>query len=85
MRYTAKNAQVATSLLTSCNTDLLPTSRYQDAFTWLETACRRQDYSKLSTNLLSTGLLQVVSTSCAKSTNDKLQQALLQPGEIIEN
>ena len=31
MNYAAKNAQVATSLLT--------TSRYQDAFAWLATAC----------------------------------------------
>ena len=46
-------------------TDLLPTSRYQDAFAWLATACWRHVCCKLSTdllqvdcqNLLSTGLL----------------------------
>ena len=36
--YTTKNAQVATNLLTSCNR-LVTTSRYQDAFAWLATAC----------------------------------------------
>ena len=44
---------------------------------------RQQACCKLSTDLLqvdyynlsSTGLLQVVSTSCSKSANDKLQQA----------
>ena len=63
--------------------DLLSTSRYQDAFAWLKTAWWRQACCKLSTdlmqvdcqNLLSTSLLQVVSTSCNKSANDKLQQA----------
>ena len=61
---------VSTTLLTSCNR-LVTTSRYQDAFAWLATACWRQVCLKLSTdllqvdcqNLLSTGSLQVVSTS----------------------
>ena len=34
----AKDAQVAISLLTTCN-NLLRQSRYQDAFAWLTTAC----------------------------------------------
>ena len=45
---------------------LATTSRYQDALAHL-----LHD----GVNLLSTGLLQVVSTSCNKSANDKLQQA----------
>ena len=36
--YITKNAQVETNLLTSSN-KLLSTSRYQDAFAWLATAC----------------------------------------------
>ena len=60
---------------------LVTTSRYQDAFSWLATACWRQVCCKLLAdllqvdcqNLLSTGLLHVVSTSCNKSENDKLQ------------
>ena len=67
---------------TDLATDLLSTSRYQDAFARLATACWRQVCCKLSTdllqvdcqNLLFTGLLQVVSTSCNKSANDKLQK-----------
>ena len=64
---------------------LVTTSRYQDAFAWLATGWWRQVCCKLSTGLLrvdcpnwlSTGLLQVVSTSCDKSSSDKLQQAWL--------
>ena len=91
IRYTAKNVQVATSLLTSCDNlsqqaDLRMRSHglrqlvHDSLFT---TACSRQACCKLSTdllqvdnpNLLSTGLLQVVSTSCNKSAIGKLQQA----------
>ena len=50
--YTAKNAQVATSLL-------------QVAMDLLQVDCQ---------NFLSTDLLQVVSTSCNKSANGKLQR-----------
>ena len=58
--------------------DLLSTSRYQDAFVWVATACWRRVCCKLSTdllqvdgqNLLSPGLLQVVSTNCNKSVTD---------------
>ena len=58
---------------------LVINSWYQDAFAWQQVCC------KLSTdllqvdckNLLSTGLLQVVSTSCNKSVNVKLRQAKL--------
>ena len=57
---------------------LVSTSLYQDAFTWLATACCwQQTYCKLidCVSLLATSLLQVVSTSCNKSAwNDKLQQ-----------
>ena len=74
--YTAKNAQVATSLLTSCKSLIVTTSR----FAWLATTCWRQVCCKMSTdllqvdcqNLLSASLLQV-STSCNKSANDLLQ------------
>ena len=60
---------------------LVTTSQYQDAFTVLVTAfddksvagCHRLVSS--CQNLLVTGLLQVVSTSCNKSANDKLQKA----------
>ena len=62
---------------------VVATSRYQDAFAWLVTACWRQACCNLSTDLLqvdcpkllSTGLLQAVSTSCNKFANDKLHQA----------
>ena len=36
--HTAKNARITRSLFTSC-INLLTTSRYHDAFAWLETAC----------------------------------------------
>ena len=52
-------------------TDLLSTSRYQDAFAWLLTDLLQVDWQ----NLLSIGLLQVVSTSSNKFANDKLEQA----------
>ena len=81
----AKDAQVAISLLTTCN-NLLRQSRYQDPFAWLATACWRQACCKLSTdllqvawkyqNLLSTGLLKVISTSCNKSTKWKAAKSL---------
>ena len=72
--YTAKTRDSATSLLTSCNRFVInkPIS-----------GCVRMAYDSLLTtsllqvdcqNLLSTGLLQVVSTRCNKSANDKLQQ-----------
>ena len=85
MYYTAKNAQVATSLLTSCNN--LLQQAYQDAFIWLATACNNRSvalcqqasvvasYQRNCYKLISsTGMLQLVSTSCFRSANDKLQQ-----------
>ena len=38
-------------------------------------SCQQTCCKLIVKNLLSTGLLQVVSTSCDKSANDKLQQA----------
>ena len=58
-RYTAKNAQVVTGLLTSCD-NLLQ-----------QADIRMRSYGLI----ISTGLLQRVSTSCNKSADDKLQQA----------
>ena len=85
---TALDSRLFTSLQkqASCHlaTDLLSTSRYQDVFERLATACWRKVCGKLSTDLLQvdcqnllsmSSLLQVVSTSCNKSVNDKLQQA----------
>ena len=70
---------VATSLLISCNR-LAKTGWYQNAFTWLATTWWQIQllqivYGLLASSLsklLSTGLLQVISTSCNKSANDKL-------------
>ena len=82
--YTAINAKVATRL------DILQQTCYQQADIWMRSRGLRQlvdDESvvddKWSTdllqvdcqNFLSTGLLQVVSTSCHKSANGKFQQA----------
>ena len=80
--YTAKNAQVATRLLTSCNrlvinklilgcvhmacNSLLTTSQYQYVFAWLATACWQR-------TCRSTDLLQVfakrLDASCCKQVN----------------
>ena len=82
--YTAKNSRVATRL------DTLQQTCYQQAVIWMRSRGLRQLVDdefvlddKWSTdllqvdcqNFLSTGLLQVVSTSCNKSGNDKFQQA----------
>ena len=58
---------------------LLSTSWYQDAFAWQQVCCMLStDLLQVDCqNLLSTGLLQVVSTSCNKSVNVKLRQAKL--------
>ena len=64
--YTAKNAKIATSLLTSCN------NLSQQADITMRSHRLRTTCCKL---IISTGLLQVVSTSCNKFANDKLQQA----------
>ena len=59
-------------------TDLLSTSRYQDGFTWLVTACWRQVCFKLSRDVLQVDCQNFVihrfPASCNKSANDKLQQ-----------
>ena len=70
----------AYSLFTSHNT-LVTTRQSSNAFAWLVTACSRYASRNLLTdllqvdcqNLLSTGLLQVLSTSCDKSA--KFQQS----------
>ena len=58
---------------------LVTTSRYQDTFAWLATTCDNQSFTSCQQTccklIISTGLLQVVSTSCNKSANDKMQQA----------
>ena len=72
---------LSTRVFTACNR-LVINKPISGAFAWLATACWRQVCCKLSTdllqvdcqNLLSTGLLQVVSASCNKSANDKLQK-----------
>ena len=71
--YTDKIAQDVRSLLTSCN-NLLQQAVIRmrsHGLQQLSTDLLQVDYY----NLLSTGLLQAVSTSCNKSANDKLQQA----------
>ena len=77
-RYTTKNAQIATSLLTPCNILL------QQADIKMRSPGLRQLVDDKSVCKLSTGLLQVdyfnklvelASTSCNKSANDKMQQA----------
>ena len=72
MDYTAKNVQAAT-ICRHLATDLLSTSKYRlHGFRQLV-----DDKSVASCqNLLSTGLLQVVLTSCNKSANDQLPQTL---------
>ena len=77
-KYTQpKNAQVATNLLPSCNNLL------QQADIRMRSHGLRQLVDKKSVAscqqaccklVILTGLLQVVSTSCNKSANDKLQQ-----------
>ena len=73
--YTAKNVQVETSLFLQ---QLFTTSQYQDAFTWLATAGDNKSVASCQQAccklIISTGLLQLVSKSCSKSANDKLQQ-----------
>ena len=74
--HTAKNAQVVTSLLTSCNNllqqaDIRMRSHGLRQLVTTTTSCQETCYKLI--NL--TGLLQVVSTSCNKSANDKLQRA----------
>ena len=62
--YTSKNAQAVTGLLQQ----LVTTSRYQDALPWLATACHNKSVASCQQAccklIISTGLLQVVSTSC---------------------
>ena len=76
--YTAKNAKIGTSLLTTCNnlsqqTDITMRSH---RLRQLVTTTLLQVVNRLVSKLIiSTGLLQVLSTSCNKSANDKLQQA----------
>ena len=83
--YTAKKARVTTRLFTSCNNLLqqadirmrshgfrqLVTTSLLLVVNRLVASCQ-QTCRKL---VISKGLLQVVSTSCNKSANDKLQQA----------
>ena len=58
---------------------LVTTNGYQDAFAWLATACENKSVAICQQTccklIISTDLLQVVSTSCNKSENDMLQQA----------
>ena len=76
--YTAKNVQVVTSLLTSCNNLLqqadirMRSHGLQQLVDDKSVASCQQACCKL---IISTGLVQFVSTSCNKSANDKLQQA----------
>ena len=66
--------------------ELVTTSRYQNAFAWLATTCDNKSVAscqqacyKLSTDLLQDDyfnrILQLVSTNCKMSANDKLLQA----------
>ena len=72
--YTAKNAKLASSVLRSCNRLVInkPISGYvRMAFDILLTTSLLQVDCQ---NLLFSGLLQIVSTSCNKSANGKFQQ-----------
>ena len=78
--YTAKNMQFATSLLTSCNNLLQADIRMhlhdlRQLIANQSVACNQQTYAIWLSSLLPTGLLQDISTSCNKSSNDNLQQA----------
>ena len=70
--HTAKNAQVGTSLLTSCNNLSQQADFRMRSHGLGQLGIYQQTCCKL---IISTVLLQVVSTSCNKSANDKLQQA----------
>ena len=86
MTYTAKNAQVVTGLLTSCNKLL------QQADTSMRSHCLRQlvTISKTVAScqqtscklIIPTGFLQLFSTSCNKSANDLVLKKLLHLDEI---
>ena len=80
----AKNTQLATSMLTSCNRLVInkPISGYVrmacNSFVDNKSVASCQQTCKLilnCQNFLFTGLLQVVLISCNKSGNGKLQQA----------
>jgi hypothetical protein len=63
-------------------TDLLSTSRYQDAFAWLATACWQQVCSKLSTDLLQV-VINRLDASCRQQTWYKLSRTDLM--QVVTN